>query len=73
MGVGELWNFPRGILHSLQGLADGCELLLVFDDGNFSENETFLLSDWLAHTPPDATTRCASWRCSAATTSRTYR
>jgi oxalate decarboxylase len=23
----------------------------VFDDGNFSENETFLLSDWFAHTP----------------------
>jgi oxalate decarboxylase len=23
----------------------------VFDDGNFSENETFLISDWFAHTP----------------------
>jgi len=27
--------------------------LLIFDDGNFSEDETFLLTDWLAHTPKD--------------------
>ena len=25
----------------------------MFDDGNFSENETFLLTDWFAHTPRD--------------------
>jgi oxalate decarboxylase len=25
----------------------------VFDDGNFSEDSTFLLTDWLAHTPRD--------------------
>jgi len=51
VGVGDLWNFPAGIPHSIQGLEDGCEFLLVFDDGNFSENETFLISDWFAHTP----------------------
>ena len=51
VGVGDLWNFPAGIPHSIQGLAEGCEFLLVFDDGNFSENETFLISDWFAHTP----------------------
>src|SRR5580765_4015237 len=50
----ELWYFPPGIPHSIQGLApDGCEFLLVFDDGNFSEFETVLLSDWMAHTPPE--------------------
>ncbi len=27
--------------------------MLVFDDGNFSEYETVLLTDWMAHTPPD--------------------
>ncbi len=38
--------------HSIQGLGDdGCEFLLVFDSGSFDENETFLLTDWLAHTP----------------------
>lgn len=51
VGVGDLWNFPAGIPHSIQGLEEGCEFLLVFDDGNFSENETFLLSDWFVHTP----------------------
>ncbi|HET7053430.1 MAG TPA: oxalate decarboxylase family bicupin [Solirubrobacterales bacterium] len=48
---GDLWYFPAGIPHSIQALATGCEFLLVFDDGAFSENATFLLSDWLAHTP----------------------
>jgi oxalate decarboxylase len=51
VGVGDLWNFPAGIPHSIQGLEDGCEFLLVFDNGNFSENETFLITDWFAHTP----------------------
>ncbi len=54
VGEGEGWNFPAGIPHSIQGLADdGCEFLLVFDDGDFNEDETFLLTDWLAHTPKD--------------------
>ncbi|KKA23795.1 Oxalate decarboxylase [Rasamsonia emersonii CBS 393.64] len=49
---GGLWYFPRGVPHSLQGVGKGgTEFLLIFDDGNFSEDETFLLSDWLAHTP----------------------
>ncbi len=51
VGVGDLWNFPSGLPHSIQGLEEGCEFLLVFDDGNFSENETFLLTDWCKHTP----------------------
>ena len=49
---GDLWLFPGGIPHSIQGLEpDGCQFLLVFDDGNFNEFETFLLTDWLHHTP----------------------
>jgi oxalate decarboxylase len=54
VGVGDLWYFPSGVPHSIQGLGpDGCEFLLVFDDGEFDEDNTFLLSDWLKHTPPD--------------------
>jgi oxalate decarboxylase len=54
VGEGDLWNFPSGIPHSVQGLeGDGCEFLLVFDDGHFSEDSTFSLTDWLAHTPRD--------------------
>ncbi|ETI21732.1 hypothetical protein G647_08079 [Cladophialophora carrionii CBS 160.54] len=49
---GDLWYFPPGHPHSLQGLSEnGTEFLLVFDDGNFNEESTFLLTDWLAHTP----------------------
>ena len=51
LGEEDLWYFPAGVPHSIQALEEGCEFLLVFDDGAFSENATFLLSDWLAHTP----------------------
>jgi oxalate decarboxylase len=53
VGTGDLWYFPTGLPHSIQGLEDGCEFLLVFDSGDFSENETFLITDWFAHTPPE--------------------
>jgi oxalate decarboxylase len=50
--AGDLWFFPAGFPHSIQGLGpDGCEFLLVFDQGTFSEYQTFLISDWVAHTP----------------------
>jgi oxalate decarboxylase len=52
VGVGDLWYFPTGIPHSIQGLGpDGCEFLLVFDDGTFSEYETVQLADWTSRTP----------------------
>jgi Cupin len=52
VGVGDLWYFPSGVPHSIQGLSpDGCEFLLVFDDGDFDEDNTFLLSGWFKHTP----------------------
>jgi oxalate decarboxylase len=48
----DLWYFPTGIPHSIQGLGpDGAEFMLVFDDGEFSESETVLLSDSIAHLP----------------------
>src|SRR5246127_1116042 len=49
---GDLWLFPAGFPHSIQGLRpNGCEFLLVFDQGDFSEDGTFLLSETIAHTP----------------------
>ncbi|KEO76582.1 oxalate decarboxylase [Paenibacillus polymyxa] len=53
VGPGDLWYFPPGIQHSIQGLEDGCEFLLVFDDGSFSDLNTLSISDWFAHTPKD--------------------
>jgi oxalate decarboxylase len=51
---GDLWYFPAGLPHSLQGLEpDGAEFVLAFDNGESSEFNTLLVSDWLAHTPPE--------------------
>jgi len=47
----DMWLVPAGIPHSIQALEGGCEFLLVFDDGNFSENETLLITEFMAHTP----------------------
>jgi oxalate decarboxylase len=54
VGEGDLWLFPAGHPHSIQGLGpDGTEFLLVFNQGDFSEDGTMLLSEWVAHTPPE--------------------
>ncbi|SDX38228.1 oxalate decarboxylase family bicupin [Paenibacillus sp. CF384] len=53
VGPGDLWYFPAGLPHSIQGLEEGCEFLLVFDDGAFSDLNTLSISDWFAHTPKD--------------------
>ena len=53
VGPGDLWYFPAGIPHSIQGLEEGCEFLLVFDDGHFSDLNTLSISDWFAHTPKE--------------------
>lgn len=54
VGEGDLWFFPPGLPHSLQGLGpSGAEFTLVFDNGTASEFNTLLLTDWMAHTPPE--------------------
>lgn len=50
---GEGWLFPANIPHSIQGLENGCEFLLLFDSGDFSETNTFSISDLFAHFPKD--------------------
>jgi len=65
--TGDLWYFPAGLPHSIQGLESpdieggGCEFLLVFDQGNFSEDDTFLLSEFLAHIPPEIIEKNMGW------------
>jgi oxalate decarboxylase len=54
VSAGDLWLFPGGVPHSIQGVGeDGATFLLVFNDGNFNEFQTFLLTDWLHHTPKE--------------------
>jgi oxalate decarboxylase len=51
---GGLWYFPSGMPHSLQGIGDdGCEFIIVFDDGKASEFNTLLVTDLVAHVAPD--------------------
>lgn len=52
VGPGDMWYFPPGIPHSIQGL-EHCEFLLVFDSGDFSDLSTLSISDWFAHTPKE--------------------
>lgn len=53
-GPGDVWYFPRGHGHSIQGIGQSaCHFILVFDNGYFSEFATFSFSDWLAHTPAE--------------------
>jgi oxalate decarboxylase len=68
----DLWYFPGGTPHSIQGLGpDGAEFVLVFDDGNFSEGNTTLLSDWARHTPPDVLAK--NWGVSQAAVAGVYK
>lgn len=49
--AGDVWYFPSGVPHSIQAFEEGTEFLLVFDDGSFSEDETFLLSEMMIRNP----------------------
>jgi Cupin len=49
VGPGDLWYFRPAFL--IQGLpGEGCEFLLAFPDGEFSEDSTFAITDLFAHT-----------------------
>ncbi|MGC1105807.1 MAG: cupin domain-containing protein [Candidatus Acidiferrales bacterium] len=57
-GPGDLWYFPKGHPHALQGLGPGdTHFILVFDDGHFSEFGTFSITDWFAQTRPEILSR----------------
>ena len=52
--AGDLWYFPPGLPHSLQGLGpDGAEFVLAFDNGAPANITRCWSTDWFAHTPPE--------------------
>ncbi|KAL4759125.1 oxalate decarboxylase family bicupin [Aspergillus foveolatus] len=54
LNTGDIWYFPKGVAHNVQGLDDENEYLLVFDDGDFEKvGTTFMVDDWIKHTPRD--------------------
>lgn len=53
-GPGDVWYFPRGHGHSIQGIGtEQCQFILVFDNGAFSEFATFSITDWISRTPKE--------------------
>jgi oxalate decarboxylase family bicupin protein len=51
--AGDVWFFPAGIPHSIQALDEGAEFLLVFDQGDFSEDNTFLATELMLRNPKE--------------------
>ncbi|KAL8782764.1 MAG: hypothetical protein Q9195_009575 [Heterodermia aff. obscurata] len=51
INAGDVWYFPPGVPHSIQAFEQGAELLLVFDDGFFSEDDTSLVTEMFLRNP----------------------
>jgi oxalate decarboxylase len=53
-GPGDVWYFPPGWGHSILGTGPSeCHFILIFDNGDFAEEHTLSITDWLAHTSPE--------------------
>ena len=52
--TGDVWYFPKGYGHSIQATgSEECHFILIFDNGNFSEDHTFSITDFIAHVPKE--------------------
>ncbi|KAF7541537.1 hypothetical protein G7Z17_g11943 [Cylindrodendrum hubeiense] len=52
LNYGDIWYFPKGAAHTIQGLDEENEYLLVFDEADFDKvGTTFMVDDWINHTP----------------------
>ena len=51
---GDIWYFPKGYGHSIQAVGEGeCHFILIFDNGDFSEDHTFSVTDFVSCMPPE--------------------
>ncbi|WP_027386303.1 cupin domain-containing protein [Chryseobacterium gregarium] len=51
---GDVWYFPKGYGHSIQATGtEECHFILIFDNGNFSEDHTFSVTDFVSSVPPE--------------------
>lgn len=49
---GDVWYFPRGYGHAIQNAGNTiAHFILIFDNGDFSEDHTFSITDFIAHVP----------------------
>ncbi len=57
VNAGEIWYFPKGWGHSIQNIGhETTKFVLVLNNGEFTEQSTFNLSDWISHTPMNVLT-----------------
>jgi oxalate decarboxylase len=60
--AGDIWYFPRGWGHSIEGLGpNGTKFILVFNNGEFTEQSTFSITDWISNTPMAMLTEYLGW------------
>lgn len=45
LGPGDLWFAPPDVPHAIKGLAQGTAFVLIFNDGDFSDNGTLLVTE----------------------------
>ncbi|UKB78231.1 cupin domain-containing protein [Chryseobacterium sp. MEBOG07] len=51
---GDVWYFPRGYGHVLQCISSkSCHFILIFDNGDFSEDHTFSITDFISSVPAE--------------------
>lgn len=51
---GDVWYFPKGYGHVIQNIGHTpAHFILIFDNGNFSEDHTFSITDFIAHVPSE--------------------
>lgn len=57
--AGDVWYFPRGFGHCLQCVGTtACHFILIFDNGDFSEDHTFSVTDFISSVPADVAAKC---------------
>jgi len=50
--AGDVWYFPKGYGHVLQCVGpEKCHFILMFDNGDFSEDHTFSITDFISSVP----------------------
>lgn len=52
--AGDVWYFPKGFGHVLQCIGtEECHFILIFDNGDFSEDHTFSITDFVSSVPKE--------------------
>ncbi len=56
--AGDVWYFPKGYGHVLQCIGtEECHFILIFDNGDFSEDHTFSITDFISSVPKEVAAR----------------